>query len=152
MREQRALKVLIVEDKEIFQQLLQRALVLQGFMCDVASNADDAEEKVSKTEYDAIVIDLHMPKRNGHDLAVHLLKLEQRPALIVYTGLVEPKLAKDLLTRGVDEVAFKRIDVIQLAGRVKQLATIRAARISQTAQFSTGSSTAPLSTALPVGQ
>ena len=57
----------------------------------------------------------------GHSLAVDLLKRTQRPVVVVLTGLVEPRLAKDLLARGADGVFFKPVDYKLFAAKVKTL-------------------------------
>jgi DNA-binding response OmpR family regulator len=118
---------LIVDDEAMMRRLLQRALSQQGFQCDCAGDGNEAEEKAAKTQYDAVVTDLKMPNKHGHALATHLLSLEHRPVIVVHTGVIEPRLAKDLLARGVDDILFKPCDFEVLAAKVKALVQRRTA-------------------------
>jgi HD-like signal output (HDOD) protein/DNA-binding NarL/FixJ family response regulator len=115
------MRALVVDDEAAVQRLVVRGLIQQGFACDTAADGNEAEERVSKAHYDVVITDLKMPNKHGHALAVYLLALEPRPVIIVHTGVVEPKLAKDLLARGVDDIVFKPFDFGLLAAKVKAL-------------------------------
>ncbi len=121
------MRALVVEDELAVQRLLVRSLIQQGFQCDTATDGNEAEQRASKVRYDVVITDLKMPNRHGHALAVYLLTLKSRPAIIVHTGVVEPKLAKDLLARGVDDIVFKPFDFHLLAIKAKALAERRLA-------------------------
>ena len=120
------MRVLVVEDELAVQKLIVRGLVQQGFSCDTANDGVEAEQQVAQTQYDAVITDLKMPNKHGHALAVHLLTLSPRPVIVVHTSVVEPKLAKDLLVRGVDDILFKPFDFSLLAAKVKALVERRA--------------------------
>ena len=64
---------------------------------------------------------LRMPNKHGHAFVTHLLELEQRPVTVVHTGVIEPRLAKDLLARGIDDIVFKPFNFSILAAKVKAL-------------------------------
>jgi DNA-binding response OmpR family regulator len=114
-------RVLVVDDEEPIRKLVAIALRQHGFHCDVAADGIEAERLSTDTKYDAVVTDLKMPNMHGHALILALLEQPKRPAIIALTGLLEPKLAKDLLLRGVDDVLFKPIDFSFLALKVKAL-------------------------------
>ncbi len=120
-------RALVVEDELIVQRLVQRALVQQGFNCDAASNRAEAEEKLAAAQYDVVLVDLRLPNGHGHGLAMQLLATEHRPAIVIHTGVHEPRLAKDLLARGVDDVVFKPFDLSVLAAKVKAVVNRRCA-------------------------
>ena len=50
-----------------------------------------------------------------------------RPVVVILTGVTEPKLAKDLIARGVDDIVFKPIDQGTLAAKVRSLIARREA-------------------------
>ncbi|MDZ4818549.1 MAG: HDOD domain-containing protein [Planctomycetota bacterium] len=131
MDQKRTFKALVVDDDATVTRLLVRGLMQQGFTSDTAVDGSEAEEKVAKSQYDAVVTDLRMPKKHGHALALHLLSLPQRPVIVVHTGLVEPKLAKDLLARGVDDILFKPFDIGLLATKVRVLVERKIAPTAQ---------------------
>jgi len=105
-----------------------RGLIQQGFVCDAAADGKEAQDRASKKHYDVVITDLKMPNRHGHALAVYLLTLKPRPVIIVHTGVAEPKLAKDLFARGVDDILFKPFDFNLLAVKAKALVERRLAQ------------------------
>src|ERR1700761_6227973 len=119
MDEHSPYRALVVDDEAAVQSLCVRALQQQGFCCDTAADGQQAEARAAETTYDVVVTDLRMPNKHGHALAVGLLTLKPRPVIVVHTGVVEPKLAKDLLARGVDDILFKPCDFGLLAAKVK---------------------------------
>lgn len=103
-------RALVVDDEPLVRQLTMRALAEEGFRCDAAADGAEALMMIGETTYDLVVTDLRMPIAHGHGLAVSLLESADRPVLVVLTGILEPRIAKDLLARGVDDVVFKPVD------------------------------------------
>jgi HD-like signal output (HDOD) protein/ActR/RegA family two-component response regulator len=98
-----------------------RALTKEGFDCDAAADGIEAMRSAEEACYDVVVTDMRMPHKHGHALAVGLLRLDPRPVIIILTAVAEPRLAKDLLERGVDDVVFKPVDYEVFASKVKAL-------------------------------
>jgi DNA-binding response OmpR family regulator len=128
MNKARELRALVVDDEAAVRELIVRYLSEQGFECETAGDGNQAEERLAKVHYDVVITDLRMPNKHGHALAVHLLALKTRPVIVVHTSVIEPKLAKDLLARGVDDIVFKPIDLSLLAVKVSALVARRDAR------------------------
>ena len=116
-----AASILVVDDETSVQRLVAGALRQIGYHCMVASNGEQAEEIIAKTDVAAVISDLKMPVLNGHALAIKLLNVAHRPLVVIYTGVVEPKLALDLLKRGVDDIIFKPLSPAVLAAKVHSL-------------------------------
>ena len=117
---------LVVDDEPALRNLITRSLRAEGFSCDQAGNGLEAIEKLKRFDYDVIVTDLRMPGAHGHALACDVLERPQRPVLIVLTSYGEPKLIKDLMARGVDDVMFKPVDLQAFASKVRALVSRRA--------------------------
>lgn len=113
--------ILVVDDEPIIRKQLSRALHSVGLACDCAVDGDDALQKVAGHRYAMVITDLRMPERNGHALAVELLHQVNRPRIVALTGVIEPRLADDLIARGVDEVVFKPVNYFDFATRMKRL-------------------------------
>ena len=103
-------RALIVDDEAPIRALLVRALHNEGFRCDAAADGIEAEERLKRGDYDAVVLDLRMPKRHGHAVACELLKEQNRPLIAILTGVTEPRLAADLQARGVEYIGFKPLN------------------------------------------
>lgn len=116
------LSALVVDDEAAIRRLTVRALKEYDFRCDEAVDGEQALSLVWQRKYDVVVTDLRMPKRHGHSLAIEVLAIERdRPAIIVLTGVLEPKLASDLIARGIDDVQFKPIDFRLFGAKVRAL-------------------------------
>ena len=62
------MKVLIVEDSELLAQALDRRLAQDGHACDVAADGEAALAYLQRYAYDAVVLDLMLPRRDGLDV------------------------------------------------------------------------------------
>lgn len=113
--------VLVVDDEPVARELTILTLEQLGFECDAATNGKQALQMLDETTYDAVVTDLRMPELHGHALAVELLAQSDRPVIVVVTAVSQPKLARDLFARGVDDVLFKPVDMQLLAVKLSAL-------------------------------
>jgi DNA-binding response OmpR family regulator len=114
-------RALIVDDEAMIRIAAMRSLTQEGFVCDGAADGQQAAEKCQVKEFDVVVTDLRMPEVNGHRLIVDLLEKERPPAIIVLTGVPEPRIIRDLLVRGVDDVITKPANLDVLAAKAKAL-------------------------------
>lgn len=114
-------RALIVDDEPSVRQAVMRALNRSGFTCDAAADGRTAIEMVNQSCFDVVVTDLRMPEANGHKLAADLLEMPTRPAIVVLTGVLEPKLSDDLWARGVDDIQYKPVDFGLLAMKIRRI-------------------------------
>ncbi|MDX1943837.1 MAG: HDOD domain-containing protein [Pirellulaceae bacterium] len=115
------LRALIVEDEAAIRRFVSKALKDEGFACDSAGDGQEAAKLSTENRYDLVVTDLALPGRNGHSLAVDLLAQAERPVIAVLTGVLEPRLAKDLIARGIDDILFKPIEFTTFAAKMRSL-------------------------------
>lgn len=112
-------KALVVDDEAMVRDLTSRALTRRGFVCEQASNGLDAKELILKNRYDVVVSDFRMPQLNGHRLVTELCNMEERPVIVLVTGVIDPTLAASVLNSGADDIMFKPIDHDVLAVKVR---------------------------------
>ncbi len=67
MKEHR--RILVVDDDPGIGQMLTRALARHGFVVDAVASAEEALQRVEGASYDAALVDLVMPGRDGADLS-----------------------------------------------------------------------------------
>jgi HD-like signal output (HDOD) protein/CheY-like chemotaxis protein len=125
--ETRELRALVVEDEAFLRVLTARALTRAGLSCRTAGDGREAAELLRSDRFDLVVTDLKMPNRNGHSLAVDLLGRPDRPAVVVLTGVLEPKISHDLIERGVERVFLKPVDYRAFADEVLSILRSRTA-------------------------
>ena len=84
------MKILIVDDEDLARARLNRMLdTLQMKHIDEASNADEAIEKVKKSKYDLVFLDINMPQVSGLELGYELKYLDENISIIFQTAYEE---------------------------------------------------------------
>ena len=121
-------QALIVDDDPIARRTVGFALGREQFRCSYAIDGVDAGRQLAEQRFDVVVTDLRMPNKHGHALAVELMQSESRPLIIVHSSIDDPRLAKDLLLRGVDDVVYKPTNYEAFAAKVKSLVIRRQTR------------------------
>lgn len=79
--------LLIVEDDEKLQDLIRTILARHVTSIDVASDGEEAIEKLEGNRYDIVILDLMLPKKNGLLVADTIGSLSDKPRLIVLSGI-----------------------------------------------------------------
>lgn len=59
------IKILVVEDNKINQMITKKILNKMNLECEIVENGEDAVEHVKKTNYDVVLMDIHMPGISG---------------------------------------------------------------------------------------
>jgi HD-like signal output (HDOD) protein/DNA-binding response OmpR family regulator len=117
----RRLKALVVDDEKNVRSLLIAWLFREGFLCNEADDGAKALREISQSRYDLVVADLRMPNRHGYSLCQEILGQDRRPRLVVVTGVDDPRLLRDLQSRGVDHVFQKPVDASEFVSRIREL-------------------------------
>ena len=65
-------RVLVVDDDPGIGQMLTRSLTRHGFQVEAVTSAEEALARAEATSWDAALVDLVMPGRDGADLAEEL--------------------------------------------------------------------------------
>jgi CheY-like chemotaxis protein len=104
-------RILIVDDDPEVATMLARSLSRRGFQIDSTSSPDEALARASQVTYDAALLDLVMPGRDGSELAAALReKLPGLPVALV-TGYKHSPLIPATARSGV--AVFTKPIVIQ---------------------------------------
>ncbi|MCS7119784.1 MAG: PAS domain S-box protein [Nitrososphaerota archaeon] len=105
------IKVLHVDDEEDFLSVAKECLELEGaFNVHTASSVDEAIEKMKKSEYDAIICDYFMPKKDGLTFLEMLRKDGNNIPFIIFTGKGGEEIAVRALNLGADGYINKNGD------------------------------------------
>lgn len=115
---------LVVDDEPDIRRTISRSLRAIGFTCETATDGENARKMMIVQQPDLLVTDLRMPVRHGHRLIVETMERKSPPLIAVVTGLVEPSIAYDLMSRGVADVTLKPFNSDVCAA--KWLAMLRA--------------------------
>jgi two-component system, OmpR family, response regulator len=118
----RRMRVLVVEDDVKMAGLLRRGLLEEGYAVDVARTGDDAVWMGQAVEYDAIVLDLMLPGRDGFEVCRTLRGNGVWSPVLMLTArdAVEDRVAG--LDAGADDYLRKPFSFAELLARLRALA------------------------------
>ena len=85
------MKLLIIEDFVELAVKMKEALEAIGFYVDVANNGNSGEEKAFVNKYDAILLDLNLPDKDGIDILRFLRENDIAVPIIIITARDELK-------------------------------------------------------------
>lgn len=88
-------RILFVDDEEMARRLFARQMQQHGYVVDLASDSSEALNKAAETQYEALVTDLHMPGKNGVELARLAQRLYPHLAVILVTAERNVELPED---------------------------------------------------------
>ena len=114
------MRILVVEDEPRLLRNLAKALREEGYAVDTADAGDDGLYKAKSYEYDAIVLDVMLPRLDGWQLLEHLRKQKQTPVLMLTARDAHKDRVRGLDT-GADDYLVKPFDLSELLARVRAL-------------------------------
>ncbi|MEN0128389.1 MAG: response regulator transcription factor [Brevundimonas sp.] len=115
------MRVLVVDDERGLTRALHRGLTAEGFAVDVAFDGVTGLERASDHEYDAIVLDVMLPRLNGYDVVTSLrARGITTPVLMLSAKDGEYDVA-DGLDVGADDYLTKPFSFVVLVARLRAL-------------------------------
>jgi len=106
--EEAPIRVLHVDDEAGFLKAAKQILEMQGaFHVDTASSVEEANEKMKRKPYDAIVSDYIMPEKNGLEFLEELRQKGNTIPFIIFTGKGREEVAINALNLGADRYLNK---------------------------------------------
>ena len=109
--------ILVVDDDRRLRELLQKFLMDNGFRVTVATDAEDARQRMRAMEFDLIVMDRMMPGEDGLAFTRALRETSTVPILML-TAMGETEARIDGLEGGVDDYLSKPFEPRELVLRV----------------------------------
>lgn len=120
-------RALVVDDEASMRRLIVLALSREGIECAEAPDGVVATNMVRCRRYDLVTVDLAMPRMNGHKFIQDLITEKHPPAIVVITGVIDGRIARDVLSRGVEDFYFKPLDAALFALKARRILDHRAA-------------------------
>jgi CheY-like chemotaxis protein/HPt (histidine-containing phosphotransfer) domain-containing protein len=133
------LRVLLVEDNAVNQQLALRMLDKLGHRAELAVNGLEALEALRGQPYDVVLMDVEMPEMDGLEASRCINRewpADERPRIIAMTANAMQGYRDVCLAAGMDDYLSKPIHVDELAQALDRSAP-RAARLGEWPQSGT---------------
>lgn len=93
-------KILIVDDDPVVLKSLKDLLAVRGYNPDVAIGGQEAICRLDQSEYDLVLLDLHMPYVSGHDVMAHIRATNIKTSVIIVSGETSFEAAKNACSQG----------------------------------------------------
>ncbi len=115
------MRLLIVEDNQHLRNSIKLSLQEDGYVCDVAADGIEGQELAELTPYDAIILDIMLPRRDGLEVCRNLRSLHQRTPILLLTArdAVEDRVKG--LDSGADDYLVKPFSIDELEARLRAL-------------------------------
>jgi DNA-binding response OmpR family regulator len=137
IRQPADMRILLVEDDPMVADGIREGLEKAGFSVDHAAAAEPAESALVLTHYDLAVVDIGLPRMDGHELIRRLRRRGIAVPILILTardGLDDRVIGLDL---GADDYMVKPFHLPELLARLRAL--IRRSRSATTSELGAGS-------------
>jgi CheY-like chemotaxis protein/HPt (histidine-containing phosphotransfer) domain-containing protein len=119
----RRLRILLAEDNEVNQRVALYQLRMLDHQVDLARNGVEALKLFDENEYDAVLMDIHMPELDGYAATAEIRRREgdrKRTPIIAMTANALPEDREKCLAVGMDEHLAKPVQAPALVRILEQ--------------------------------
>src|SRR5882757_8619020 len=115
------MRLLVVEDDARLADLVARSLRESGYAVDVARDGDAAITQAACNDYDGIILDVALPRRDGLSVSKEIRERGSAVPILMLTArdAVRDRVAG--LDAGADDYLTKPFDLEELHARVRAL-------------------------------
>ena len=117
-KEEKKIHLLVVEDEESFIDALEIGLDREGFKVTIARDGQEALDKLEEGKFDAILLDLMLPKVSGLDVCRTIRAKSDIPIIIVSAKSEEVDMVL-MLELGADDYVTKPYRLRELVARIR---------------------------------
>lgn len=114
------MKILVVEDEDDLRGSLKQSLVEQGYAVDDVGNGEEAIHQALESNYDAIVLDVVLPKADGWKVLREVREKKKTPVLMLTSRNTRADIIQGL-DRGADDYLTKPFDLKEVHARLRAL-------------------------------
>jgi two-component system, OmpR family, response regulator len=114
------MRILIVEDEPDLLRGLARAVREEGYAVDTSADGEDGFYKAESYNYDAVILDVMLPKLDGWSVLERLRKIKKTPVLML-TARDQSRDRVRGLDTGADDYVVKPFDLSELLARLRAL-------------------------------
>ena len=102
-------KILMVEDDEFISRMINMRLTLRNHQVELACNGLQAVEKASDSNFDLILMDMHMPVMDGHQATQTLREKGYNGLIVAVTASVMSADSEKAIKSGCNDYLSKPI-------------------------------------------
>ncbi len=115
------MRFLLIEDQEDLSVSLQTRLREECFVVDIASDGEQGSFLARTNAYDLIILDNHLPKKNGIEVCHDIRKSKKQIPIIILSVLDDTNQKIELLEAGADDYLTKPFSFYELMARIRAI-------------------------------
>ena len=116
-----SMRVLVVEDEKKTASFIRKALQADGFAVDVFHDGEEGLVAPAATPYDAVVLDIMLPGRDGLSILRQWRKQHESVPVLLLSARGEVGERVDGLNAGADDYLPKPFELVELIARLRAL-------------------------------
>lgn len=122
---QNKLSILVADDEESLRLVLQTVLLKAGYDVDVVDNGLDAVDKARKKSYEAVLLDIRMPRLDGLETFYEIQKFAPDLPVILMTAFSSAQIAVEAMKRGAFDYISKPFNVDEVKILIERAMNMR---------------------------
>ncbi len=115
------MRILVVEDDPRLAATIRRGLEAEGFAVDTAPDGEEGSWLATECDYDAIVLDIMLPKINGYQLCARLRERNDWTPILMLTAKDGELDEAEALDTGADDYLTKPFSYVVLVAHLRAL-------------------------------
>ncbi|MFY9531747.1 MAG: response regulator [Candidatus Acidiferrales bacterium] len=115
------MRLLVAENDAALGTFLCRGLDAEHYAVDLAADGEEAERLTDEHDYDLVILDLSLPRRDGMEVLKHVRAHQAHPPILILTGRARLEDRVRALDQGADDCLLKPFAYSELSARVRAL-------------------------------
>jgi len=119
------MKILVCDDEPIIREITSTMLRMHKHQVEIASDGQDALEKIQAEPFDVLITDFKMPRLNGIELIERLRAMESPLKVVLITGFadeLDTETMEGLKLDGFLKKPFKKTEIIDCVNKIRDIA------------------------------
>jgi DNA-binding NtrC family response regulator len=130
--------ILAVDDEQNIRRLIRNEFTLEGYDVTTAKNGEEGLALIQSKQFDAILLDIKLPKLNGIEVLRKIKTLSSAIEVIMITGYGDVQSAVDSLKLGARDYVTKPFKLDDLLAIVQKAVSESKTKRSQTMELGGG--------------
>ena len=101
------IKILVVEDNKINQMITKKILTKMKLNCDVVDNGEEAVDMIKTSNYDVVLMDIHMPGISGLEATKIIRTFDKKLTIFALTAVTIEDKMHEFDEAGFDDIISK---------------------------------------------
>lgn len=115
------MRLLIAEDERDLNKIIKKKFIAEGYAVDTCFNGREAMDYLNAGSYDAVILDIMMPKADGYEVLSHLRKAGNLTPVLFLTARDAIEDRVEGLDKGANDYLVKPFSLEELSARVRAM-------------------------------